>query len=49
MASRQRSNSSSRRQALQVMFQQEFVGLDLSQLDAPSQELLVVSRCPKGV
>lgn len=31
------------------MFQQEFVGLDLSQLDAPSQELLVVSRCPKGV
>ena len=49
MGSRQRSNSSSRRQALQVMFQQEFVGLDLSQLDAPSQELLVVSRCPKGV
>lgn len=49
MGSRQRNNSTSRRQALQVMFQQEFVGRDLSQLDAGSQELLVVSRCPKGV
>ena len=49
MASRQRSNSSSRRQALQVMFQQEFVGRDIDQIDAGSKDLLVVSRCPKGV
>ena len=49
MGSRQRSNSSSRRQALQVMFQQEFVGRDIDQIDAGSKDLLVVSRCPKGV
>ncbi|MGN0959767.1 MAG: transcription antitermination factor NusB, partial [Coriobacteriales bacterium] len=39
----------SRRQALQVMFQQEFVGRDIDQIDAGSKDLLVVSRCPKGV
>lgn len=49
MGSRQQNNTASRRQALQVMFQQEFVGRDISQIDAGSQDLLVVSRCPKGV
>ncbi|MGN0073236.1 MAG: transcription antitermination factor NusB [Coriobacteriales bacterium] len=49
MGSRQQNNTASRRQALQVLFQQEFVGLDISQIDAGSKDLLVVSRCPKGV
>lgn len=43
------TNTASRRQALQAMFQQEFCGLDLSALDAGSKDLLVVSFCPKGV
>lgn len=43
------TNTASRRQALQAMFQQEFCGLDLAALDAGSKELLVVSFCPKGV
>ena len=41
------TNTASRRQALQAMFQQEFCGLDLSALDAGSKDLLVVSFCPK--
>ena len=43
------TNTASRRQALQAMFQQEFRGLDLAALDAGSKELLVVSFCPKDV
>ena len=44
MGSRQQNNTASRRQALQVMFQQEFVGRDIDQIDAGSKDLLVVSR-----
>lgn len=47
--SRTLTNTASRRQALQAMFQQEFCGLDLAALDAGSKELLVVSFCPKDV
>lgn len=47
--SRTLTNTASRRQALQAMFQQEFCGLDLAALDAGSKELLVVSFCSKDV
>lgn len=46
---RSKSNTSSRRQALQIMFQQEFLGFDLTQLDTNAEDILVVSRCPKNV
>ena len=49
MSSKQHENTYARRQALQVMFQQEFLGFDLSQLDTSDADLLVVSRCPEGV
>lgn len=45
---RSKSNTSSRRQALQMMFQQEFLGFDLAQLDANASDVLVVSRVPKN-
>lgn len=49
MGSKLLTNTASRRQALQAMFQQEFCGLDIAALDAGSKDLLVVSFCPKGV
>lgn len=49
MGSKLTTNTASRRQALQAMFQQEFRGLDIAALDTGSKDLLVVSFCPKGV
>lgn len=46
MAYAYRGASLARRQALQVLFQKEFLGLDLTQLD--DTDVLVVSNCPKG-
>ena len=49
MALKPTSNTASRRQALQVMFQQEFLGFDLADLNALSSDLLVVSIVPRDV
>ena len=42
-------NTLARRQALQVLFQNEFLGLDIAELDLDDADLLVVSQCPEGV
>ena len=42
-------NTIARRQALQVLFQNEFLGLEINDLDPDAEELLVVSQCPEEV
>lgn len=49
MAKRKQINTFSRRQALQVMFQQEFLGFNLEEFDPESESVLVVSKCPHNV